>query len=119
MELLMVPLVFLCIAYCQREDGHIRVQLFMTKLLGEGQSYRAVESLVLLLSLVTFGIIAYYSVTGMVYAYKVGDATLHILFPTWPPRLAVALGSFFLCIRFIIQLIHNFGLIVSGARPQP
>ena len=37
MQMLMVPLVFLCIAYCQREGGHIRVEVFMSRVLKGGR----------------------------------------------------------------------------------
>ena len=120
MQMLMVPLVFLCIAYCQREGGHIRVEVFMTRVLKGGRRYHLFESLLLFLSLAAFGIIAFYSVKDVVDAYKIGDTTLNIFFPIWPVMTIVAIGAIFLCIRFLVQLIRNDSWTVKGInRPVP
>ena len=47
-------------------------------------------------------------------AYQVGDVTEYLYTPTWPSKLCVPLGSFFLCTRFIIQIIKNIAQAVVG-----
>ena len=115
MEMMMVLLVFLTLAYCQREGGHIRVELFMTRVLKEGsRRYHAVEFLFLLLSLMTFGFIVIHSLEGALYARQVGDSTLTIYMPTWPFRMAVVIGSLVLCLRFLVQMAWSATWAIRG-----
>ena len=101
MEMMMVALVFLSLAYCQRTGGHIRMEIFMTRVLQGGRRYHLAEFFHLLISLAGFGIIAYFAVNQVFYAYKIGDVSMTIHLPTWPARITMALGSIVLCLRFI------------------
>ena len=119
MELMMASLVFLTIPYCQREGGHIRVELFLNRVFKGKRSYYLFETFLLILSLAGFGLIAYFSVKSTLNAYSVGDSTLAAYLPTWPTRMFVAIGSIFLCIRFIIQIIQNTTLAIFGSKGSP
>lgn len=114
MEILMVPLVFLCLAYCQREGGHIRFEVLMTGTLRKGRSYYAMECLHLFLTLVAFSVITYYSLTLALQARAIGDITLNLYLPTWPARMSAAIGSFFISLRFFVQLLDNLNMAVTS-----
>jgi TRAP-type C4-dicarboxylate transport system permease small subunit len=43
-----------------------------------------------------------------------GDVTAYINWPTWPSKFAIPLGGFFLCIRFVIELIQHISQVVAG-----
>ena len=113
-ELIMAAIVFLGIGYTQRVGAHIRMDMLITRL--TGRFYHIAEALALLLALVGFGIICISSFQFTLDAYQVGDVTEYLYTPTWPSKLCVPLGSFFLCTRFIIQIIKNIAQAVVGAK---
>ncbi|MFH0914480.1 MAG: TRAP transporter small permease [Chloroflexota bacterium] len=119
MEMMMVLLVFLCLAYCQMKGGQIRFELFMTRVLKGGRPYHLMEVFNLLLSLVAFGIIAFYSAKSTINAYIVGDSTLTVYLPTWPFRMGAAIGSIALCLRLLVLLIQNVAWAAAGAPAEP
>lgn len=117
MEMMMVVLVFLTLAYCQGKGGHIRVELFMTRVLKEGsRRYHVVEFLHLLLSLVAFALIAIYGAKEALDAYPSSGLSLTVFWPTWPARMVLAVGSIFLCVRLIVQMIQNLNWAVVGVK---
>ena len=116
MEMMMVLLVFLTLAYCQREGGHIRMELFMTRVLRGGRRYHLVEFFHLLISLVGFGIIALFAVVETLHAREIGDSTMTIYLSTWPVRLLAAIGAIFLCLRFILQMVQSLSKVVVGVK---
>ena len=108
----MAAVVFLGIGYTQRVGAHIRMDMIVTRL--NGRFYHIAEALSLLLALIGFGIICISSFNFTIDAYQVGDVTEYLYTPTWPSKLCVPLGSFFLCTRFIIQIIKNIAQAVIG-----
>jgi C4-dicarboxylate transporter DctQ subunit len=112
-EMVMAVVVFMALAYTQRTDGHIRIELFVTRVL-KGRLYHVVESLTLLLSVAVFVLITVYSFRSALDALAVGDVTPAIYWPTWPAKLCVPVGSFFLCVRFTIQLLQHLAQAVIG-----
>ena len=116
MEMMMVLLVFLTLAYCQREGGHIRMEIFMTRVLRGGRRYHLVEFFHLLISLAGFGIIALFAVVETLHAREVGDSTMTIYLPTWPVRLLAATGAIFLCLRFILQMVQSLREVAVGVK---
>ncbi|MCK4829257.1 TRAP transporter small permease [bacterium] len=111
-ELIMAALVFLGIGYTQRIGAHIRMDMVISKL--KGRFYHIAEAISLLLGLFGFGIILIFSFKFTVDAYQVGDVTEYLYTPTWPSKLCVPLGIFFLCTRFMIQIIKNIAQAIVG-----
>lgn len=107
MEMMMALLVFLTLAYCQGKGGHIRMELFMTRVLKGGRRYHLTELFHLLISLVVFGVIAFFMVKEVQHAYAIGDLSLTIYLPTWPAKMLAAIGAVFLCLRFILQMVQS------------
>lgn len=112
-ELIMAAVVFLGIGYTQRVGAHIRMDMVITMI--KGRFYHIAEALSLLLALIGFGIICISSFQFTLDAYQVGDVTEYLYTPTWPSKLCVPIGSFFLCTRFIIQIIRSIAQAVVGA----
>ena len=107
MEMMMAVLVFLTMALCQREGGHIRMDMFMEKVLKGGLPYKIDEFIQLLVSFIGFAVIAVFSMIWAINAYNIGDTTMTVYLPTWPARALVAIGSVFLCFRFIVQMFQS------------
>lgn len=111
-ELIMAAIVFLGFGYAQKTGSHIRMDMIINRM--TGRSYHLIETLSGLLGLIAYGIICIYSFHATIDAYQMGDVTEYLYTPTWPSKLCVPIGSFFLCIRFILQIIKNAAQAVAG-----
>ena len=114
--MMMALLVFLSAAYCQLKNGNIRFEMFMTDVLKGGRPYHIAEVIYLLISLFGFGMIAIYSFGVAVHAFTIKDVTMTIHFPIWPAMFGAAIGSIFLCIRLLFQLVQHGTWAVLGAK---
>lgn len=112
-ELIMAGVVYLGIAHTEKEGGHVRMELFLTKVL-KNRGYHVAEMITIALSFVVYLVILIFSFKSTVNAFEVGDTTGYIYWPTWPSKLAIPIGSFFLCIRFIIEFIQHALQVKAG-----
>jgi TRAP-type C4-dicarboxylate transport system permease small subunit len=112
-ELIMAGVVFFGIAYTERVGGHVRMELFVTKVL-KGRAYHIAEVITATLSLFVYIIIFVYTFKFALFSYQIGDVTVYINWPTWPSKFAIPIGSFFLCIRFIIEIIQHLSQVIAG-----
>jgi TRAP-type C4-dicarboxylate transport system permease small subunit len=112
-ELIMAGIVFLGIAYTERIGGHIRMELFVTRVL-RGRAYHIAEVITATLSLFVYAFILIYSFKATMFSYGIGDNTAYLYWPTWPSKLAIPIGSLFLCIRFIMEIIQHMGQVITG-----
>ena len=111
-ELMMAAIVFLGIGYAQRVGAHIRMDMVINRI--RGRTYHLMEALSTSLGLIAYAIICISSFQGTIDAYQMGDVTEYLYTPTWPSKLCVPLGSFFLCTRFLIQVMKNIGQFFAG-----
>ena len=116
MEMMMTVLVFLTLAYCHREGGHIRMEIFMTRVVKGGRPYDLLEVFHSIVSLVAFAALAYFMTGKAIEAYVINDIALAVNVPTWPAKGLIAIGAIFLCIRFIIQAIGYGMKAVTGVQ---
>ncbi|MFC1907115.1 TRAP transporter small permease [Chloroflexota bacterium] len=111
-EMIMVVIVFFGAAYTQRFGSHITVDMFVKML--RGRLYHTFKSLGMALSLMVFAVIAIYGFKGSLEAWAYGDVTASILWPRWPTRLCLAIGSLLLCTRCAIQMLQHLTQAISG-----
>lgn len=112
-ELVMAGIVFLGIAYTERVGGHIRMELFVTRVL-KGRAYHIAEMITTGLSFFVYLYVFIYTLKFALFAIQIGDVTPYINWPTWPSKLAIPIGSLFLCIRFIIEFIQHLSQAIAG-----
>lgn len=112
-ELLMAGAIFFGCAHTERIGGHVRMELFVTRTF-RGRFYHFVEAFTTALSLFFILFVLFYSYKYALSAYKMGDVTGYILWPTWPSKLAVSFGCFFLSLRFVIEIIQHVVQAMSG-----
>ena len=103
-EVLMAGIVLLSWAYTQRTGGHVRVELVTSRYPPRA---RAITNFVtLLLALILFSAITWQSAI-IATTYLQGHRVFQILqIPTAPFYFFVPVGAFFLCLEFIIQMLH-------------
>jgi C4-dicarboxylate transporter, DctQ subunit len=105
-ELMLPVIVYLGITYAERMGKHVRMEMFVTKVL-KGKSQDIAEIANILLSLIIYLIIGIYSVKFFLSAYINGDVTTILFLPTWPAKICICIGCFSLCARFLFEITHH------------
>ena len=104
--LLFVFTVFFGLAYAQSRYQHIYIGVVHDRLSPRLRRY--VDIVVLTISLGVFLIVTWRSAVNTAWALEMGDTILGaIQVKTWPPRLAVAVGTGLLCLRIFVQLVRR------------
>ena len=110
-ELLLVLIVFLGIAYAERSGAHVRVRLLTTKL---APTFAEVTRL--FGNLVALGIVAWMAYESGFAAQRsvaTGEFRMGLVaFPIWPGRIAVAIGLTLLTVEFGLTVARSVGRLV-------
>ncbi len=107
LELLVVAVVFLGLAYTQSVNGHIRIDVISNQLPVKWR--KALEGLLLALALGTFGIMTYVSGEAAYEAWVLGDYREGLIeYPLWPSKVLIPIGVGLLSLRLLAQLIALF-----------
>ncbi len=110
-ELLIVAVVFLGMANTQSHGDHVGMDLLTSRL--KPKSRRLLEIITLSLSLAVFIVIMVKSSAVAYSAWKRNEATMGLIsFPVWPSKILLPIGSFFLCLRFIREIVENLILMI-------
>ena len=114
-ETMMVVVAFFAIALAQARRAHIRVELvygFMPRPL-----QFSADVLQFLLSMVFYGLIAYFGWRAGVRSFEQGEIVPGIIsYPLWPARFALFLGASLMTVQCAVDLI---GLFVGRHDPGP
>lgn len=105
-EILMVAVVYLGLAYTQRRDEHVSVDLLVTRL--PRRARRWVEAVALLLAIMVVGLLLWATLeTGLEsYARREFRFGLRAV-PIWPARLVIPLGLLFLSLEILRSLANR------------
>lgn len=112
----MVAFSVLCISYCYRQAGHIRMDLLQKALTGRAQ--HVTNLVATLLALFTVVAIGPGTWLHFLRAYEFGDTTIGVAIPTWPSKLAVTVGLGILALRLALE-IWVFGRLVVSPSAEP
>ncbi len=105
-EELMVFIVYLGIAYTQFMKAHINIDIVVTRL--SERSQLVCEAISMFLACILFALIVWQGTLSMIEAYQVHELTVgSVEIPLWPAKLMVPFGSLILCVRYIIDIVHN------------
>jgi TRAP-type C4-dicarboxylate transport system permease small subunit len=103
-EVLMAGMVFLSWAYTQRTGGHVRVELVISRYSAQA---RAIANFVtLFLALVLFSAIVWQSAIIAMKCVQEHRILRIVEIPVGPFYFLVPVGAFFLCLEFIIHMVH-------------
>lgn len=103
-EQAMALFAFLGIAYCQREGGHIRMELLVSRFKGT-KALWVIEAFLTALTLVLIVALVYGSYLHFERAINLGDSTIDIGLPTWPSKIVVPIALSLLVLRLLTQLL--------------
>ena len=101
-EMSIASFAFLGIAYCQRVDGHVRMELFLN--MARGRLHFAIEIAGTLLAMFVISVLIWYSFEHFLRAYQLGDSTIDAELPMWPSKLVVPVSFALLWLRLLVQL---------------
>ena len=93
---------FLGIAYCQREGGHIRMDILIRHF--HGRVLWAVEFFTTMIMFLMTLVLIYGSFGHFGRAWTNGDSSFDIELPTWPSKLVVPFALTIMALRLFIQL---------------
>jgi TRAP-type C4-dicarboxylate transport system permease small subunit len=101
-EQAMAFFAFLGLAYTQREGGHIRMDIVISRLHGRWLWFT--EFLTTFFMLLITLVLIYGSYLHFYRSWDIGDSSLDINLPTWPAKLVVPVALSLLVIRLLLQL---------------
>lgn len=102
---------FLAIAYCERLNGHVRMELAVGKM--RGRLLWSTEIFGQLVALFVVAILIYYGWTHALRAYEYGDSTIDAEIPWWPSKMLVAFAFLVLWIRLWLNLLGYARLLIN------
>jgi len=108
-ELSIATFAFMGIAYCQREGGHVRMDLFVK--MAHGRLHWAMELGGVLVALFLVGVLTWYSWEHFLRAYDSGDSTIDLELPVWPSKLLVPVSFGLLFLRLLLQVAGYLRLL--------
>jgi len=112
-ELSMATFAFLGAAYCQRLGGHVRMELFVSKM--PLRMRWIAESFGTIVALIVVAVLVVYGWDHTMRAYEFGDSTIDAEYPVWPSKMIVPVAFSVLWLRLLVQLI---GFARLSAQPD-
>ena len=112
-EQIMVLFAFIGVAYCQREGGHVRMELVITNF--RHRLLWLVEVIGIVIGLFIIGILIFTSFDHFLRAYEIGDSTINAELPVWPAKLVIPIAFASLWLRLFLQLFGYFRLLLNPA----
>ena len=109
-ELSISIFAFLGVAYAQRLDAHIRMELLVGNL--KGRAKWLLEFFSTIFSFLVVLILIYYSWLFAIDAYKIGDTTYDYLYPTWPAKILVPIAFTIWALRLFLEIFGFLRMIV-------
>jgi C4-dicarboxylate transporter DctQ subunit len=102
-ELSMASFAFLGVAYCQRQGGHVRMEMLVKAT--KGRLQWLLEVFGTLVALFIVGVLAWYGYEHFLRAWQLGDSTIDAELPVWPSKLVVPVAFALLWLRLLVQLV--------------
>ena len=110
-EVSMVGFAVLSIAFVQRVGGHVRMELFVSRL--RGRWLWLAEFAGTALAVFIVAVLIPYAYRHFERAFDFGDSTIDIELATWPAKLAVPVALGVLLLRLCVQLAGYWRLLLN------
>lgn len=104
-EVILVFVVYSGLAYCQREKGHLFVDMLVNRF--EARKQAIVRVVALAVSVVFFAFVAPAALSAGYKAAIAGEFGYGLIrFPRWPGKIVIGLGVLALCVQLIVDLVE-------------
>lgn len=115
-EFLMVGLFYFTVSHAQALRAHIRVEFLLPYF--SPRLRIKLDIFCHCLGLFIFALIAWQSWQAALQAWKIGETTFGvILFPLFPAKVLVPVGSFFFCLRLGQNIVEDWRKLSKRANP--
>lgn len=111
-EMSIAVFAFLAIAYCERMNGHVRMELFVGRL--RGRPLWIAEAAGQVVGLFVIAVLIWYGWDHAMRAYEYGDSTIDAQIPWWPSKLLIPFAFALLFVRLLVNLVGYIRLAVDG-----
>ena len=111
-EVMLVLMVFGCFAYTERQNGHVDIDVVVTRFSPRAQALT--ESVAALLSTAFWGVIAWRTGVRALDVQGAGETTANLGLPVGPFIWIAAVGSALFTLTLVARVLRAFGRI---ARP--
>lgn len=112
-EIFIPTMGFFGLAYCQRMAGHVRMEIVINTL--KGRAYWLFEFISNFATIIICALMMYGTYNHFLRAFELGDSTMDVELPVWPPKLVIFLGF---CILFGRLWISFFGYLRMLKNPD-
>ncbi len=107
---------FFGLAYCQRMAGHVRMEIVVNQL--KGRAHWLFEFVSNFATIIICALMIYGTYHHFLRAYELGDSTMDVELPVWPPKLIITIGFCILFGRLLISFCGYFRLLTKpGLEP--
>lgn len=109
---MLVFIVFMGLAYSQRQKAHIRVE-FLTFRMPE-KARAVMDLLAFTLGVAIYGAIFYQTFKWSYHSFEIGEYVAGLVnIPKWPSQFAVVFGALLLSLQFLSDWINRFADVVA------
>jgi TRAP-type C4-dicarboxylate transport system permease small subunit len=105
-EMLMVVTVYCGIAYTQRENGHVGMDLLITKVY-KGAMRKIALTIILILAVGVNILVSYFTFQNAIDTYHKGVVSIYLMWPVWFLPLFVSIGSIILSARLFVDWLDE------------
>ena len=111
-QFMLAIIVLLGIGYAQQTRQHVRVELFVDKLLPRGRI--AVDIIFTLIALIFVALLAWQGWKESFVAIKMETASDILKIPSYPFEFLIAVGAFLLALELLIKVINDIRGFKAG-----
>lgn len=113
-EFMMVGLLYFTLAHTQARKAHINVEILTSRL--SPRARLVPEVITYFLGLLVFALITWQGVKSAADAWKIQEVTFGLIeLPLFPAKVLVPIGSFVLCLRFILDILEGLKSLLQKA----
>ncbi len=110
-EQMMIVFAFVAIACCQRDGGHVRMELLISRM--NGRPYWLIELVGVVIAIIVVTILIQNTFGHFLRAWEFGDTTINAELPIWPSKLLIPISLALLWIRLLIQIVGYYRMFVN------
>jgi len=110
-EMSIAVFAFLAISYCERMNGHVRMELLIGKL--RGRPLWLAEMAGQVLGLFLMAVLIVYGWEHAMRAYDYGDSTIDAQIPWWPSKMLIPAAFALLFLRQLLNLVGYTRLFLN------
>lgn len=115
-EFMMIGLLYFTLAHTQALKAHIRVDILTSFF--SSRVKLICEEITYFLGFILFALITWQTMEAAVQAWKIWETTFGlILFPLFPAKILIPIGSFMVCLRFILDFLNGLRSLLRGGCP--